>query len=142
MAGFLALSIAYGAETIEGWHLKEASVTVELVSLLCLVVLGTCLCATVRADVPPLPEKVEPYPVVADIAFAEGPIFDRAGNLYFVNYHVLGTLGRRTPDGTVSGMYTGQANGPRQTASVTSSSPTTGEAQSPAPTPSRGRSRC
>jgi gluconolactonase len=60
-----------------------------------------------------LPDKVEPYPVVADIAFAEGPIFDRAGNLYFVNYHVLGTLGRRTPDGTLSvWVHTGgQANG-------------------------------
>jgi gluconolactonase len=62
---------------------------------------------------PPLPESVEPQPVVADIAFAEGPIFDQAGNLYFVNYHTLGTIGRRTPDGTVSvWVHTGgQANG-------------------------------
>jgi gluconolactonase len=60
-----------------------------------------------------LPEKVEPYPVVGDIEFAEGPIFDQQGNLYFVNYHALGTLGRRTPDGTVSvWVHTGgQANG-------------------------------
>jgi len=56
---------------------------------------------------------VEPYPVIGDIAFAEGPIFDRVGNLYFVNYHALGTMGRRTPDGTVSvWIHTGgQANG-------------------------------
>jgi gluconolactonase len=68
-----------------------------------------------KAEAPPLPDKVEPYPVVADIAFAEGPIFDRQGNLYFVNYHSLGTLGRRTPDGTVSvWVHTGgQANGLR-----------------------------
>lgn len=66
-----------------------------------------------QASVPPLRDKLKPYPVVANIAFAEGPIFDRAGNLYFVNYHVLGTLGRRTPDGTVSiWVHTGgQANG-------------------------------
>ncbi len=54
------------------------------------------------ADVPPLPSTLVPYPVIADIAFAEGPIFDDAGNLYFVNYRELGTLGRMTPDGTVS----------------------------------------
>ncbi len=62
---------------------------------------------------PPLPDRLDPYPVVADIEFAEGPIFDQRGNLYFVNYHTLGTLGRRTPDGTVSvWVHTGgQANG-------------------------------
>jgi len=61
----------------------------------------------------PAPEDVEPHPVVADIDFAEGPIFDRHGNLYFVNYLVDGTIGRRTPDGTVSvWIHTGgQANG-------------------------------
>lgn len=70
-------------------------------------------CALAAADAPPLPDRVEPQPVVADIAFAEGPIFDQAGNLYFVNYHALGTIGRRTPDGTVSiWVHTGgQANG-------------------------------
>ena len=83
-----------------------------LALLLCLGALS--FCALVSADpAPPLPEKVEPQPVVADIAFAEGPIFDQAGNLYFVNYHTLGTIGRRTPDGTV-GIWVhtgGQANG-------------------------------
>jgi len=62
---------------------------------------------------PPLPDEVEPYPVVADIAFAEGPVCDEAGNLYFVNYHVLGSIGRRTPEGAV-GVWVhtgGQANG-------------------------------
>jgi len=74
---------------------------------------GLLLLACACAAAPPLPEKVEPYPVVADIAFAEGPIFDRDGNLYFVNYHSLGTIGRRTPDGSVSiWVHTGgQANG-------------------------------
>jgi sugar lactone lactonase YvrE len=50
----------------------------------------------------PLPAKVEPYPVVANITFAEGPTFDSKGNLYFVNYLRNGTIGRMTPDGTVS----------------------------------------
>jgi gluconolactonase len=62
---------------------------------------------------PPLPERLDPYPVVAGIDFAEGPIFDAHGNLYFVNYLRNGTLGRRTPDGTVHVWCEtgGQANG-------------------------------
>jgi len=75
---------------------------------------GLCLKAGAqREEAPPLPDEMEPYPVVADIAFAEGPICDEAGNLYFVNYRVLGTIGRRTPDGAV-GVWVhtgGQANG-------------------------------
>jgi sugar lactone lactonase YvrE len=51
---------------------------------------------------PPLPAKVEPYPVVANITFAEGPAFDSKGNLFFVNYVKNGNIGRMTPDGTVS----------------------------------------
>lgn len=75
---------------------------------------STLVCALAcAAAAPPLPDRVEPYPVVADIAFAEGPIFDRQGTLYFVNYQTLGTIGRRAPDGTVSvWVHTGgQANG-------------------------------
>ena len=53
------------------------------------------------ASVPPLPYKLTPYPVVANIEFAEGPIFDDRGYLYFVNYMERGTLGRMSPDGTV-----------------------------------------
>lgn len=62
---------------------------------------------------PPFPEKITPYPVVANIDFAEGPIFDRQGNLYFVNYVRNGTLGKMTPQGTV-GIWCetgGQVNG-------------------------------
>jgi gluconolactonase len=64
-------------------------------------------------SVSPLPERLEPYPVVAGIDFAEGPIYDAAGNLYFVNYLRNGTIGRRTPDGTVHVWCEtgGQANG-------------------------------
>ncbi|MGQ9730208.1 MAG: SMP-30/gluconolactonase/LRE family protein [Candidatus Zipacnadales bacterium] len=58
--------------------------------------------STLPGQTPPaLPSDLEPYPVVADIAFAEGPIFDAAGNLYFVNYLRHGTIGVKTPDGTV-----------------------------------------
>ncbi len=62
---------------------------------------------------PDLPETIEPFPVVAGIDFAEGPIFDAHGNLYFVNYLHNGTIGRRRPDGTVEvWVHTGgQANG-------------------------------
>ncbi len=51
---------------------------------------------------PLLPSNIAPYPVVANIDFAEGPIFDDRGNLFFVNYLRKGTLGKMTPDGTVS----------------------------------------
>lgn len=51
---------------------------------------------------PPFPKTLVPYPVVADIDFAEGPAFDQTGNLYFVNYIRNGTIGRKTPGGTVS----------------------------------------
>jgi gluconolactonase len=81
-------------------------------ALAALVTLALCAPAG-SEEAPPLPDRVEPRPVVTDIAFAEGPIFDAAGNLYFVNYLELGTIGRRTPDGTVSvWVHTGgQANG-------------------------------
>ncbi len=62
---------------------------------------------------PPLPSSLDPVPVVDGIAFAEGPAFGRDGSLYFVNYRRLGTIGRRTPDGTaeVWAETGGQANG-------------------------------
>ena len=50
----------------------------------------------------PNPQDIEPHPVVANIVFPEGPGFDDRGNLYFVNYLVDGSIGRLTPDGTVS----------------------------------------
>lgn len=90
----------------------------DWISALCpaAALLALMLCAAGEGGgQPPLPapDEVTPHPVVADIGFAEGPIFDRQGNLYFVNYLVDGTIGRRTPDGTVSvWVHTGgQANG-------------------------------
>ncbi|HSR66608.1 MAG TPA: SMP-30/gluconolactonase/LRE family protein [Acidobacteriota bacterium] len=47
------------------------------------------------------PSDLEPYPVVANIEFAEGPICDPEGNLYFVNYVENGTIGRLDRGGTV-----------------------------------------
>ena len=62
---------------------------------------------------PPIPTNAKPYPVVADIDFAEGPIFDALGNLYFVDYVRNGTIGVKTPDGTVRVLCEtgGRANG-------------------------------
>lgn len=51
---------------------------------------------------PPLPQKLEPYPVAANVSFPEGPAFDSQGVLYFVNYLRNGAIGRMTPDGAVS----------------------------------------
>ncbi len=67
----------------------------------------------VNTSAPPLSDTLTPHPVVANIEFAEGPAFDDAGNLYFVNYLETGTLGRMTPDGSVEvWVHTGgQVNG-------------------------------
>jgi gluconolactonase len=54
------------------------------------------------AQTPPLPQKIEPYPVVANVSFPEGPAFDSQGVFYFVNYVRNGTIGRMIPDGAVS----------------------------------------
>jgi sugar lactone lactonase YvrE len=58
--------------------------------------------ATLGDNPPPLPKDIQPYPVVANIEFPEGPIFDASGNLYFVNYLRNGTIGKMSPDGSVS----------------------------------------
>ncbi|MDE2765529.1 MAG: SMP-30/gluconolactonase/LRE family protein [Chloroflexota bacterium] len=63
---------------------------------------------------PPLPRSLRPAPVVSGIAFAEGPTFDRRGDLYFVNYLRLGTIGRLPADGGEAEVWVemgGQANG-------------------------------
>ena len=64
-------------------------------------------------EIPPLPKELSPYPVVANIDYAQGPIFDKDGNLYFANYVEDGTVGRMSPDGTVEvwGHTGGQSNG-------------------------------
>src|SRR5262245_25491168 len=49
----------------------------------------------------PTDSKIEPYPIVGNISFAEGPVFDAEGNLYFCNYVRNGTIGRMSLDGTV-----------------------------------------
>ena len=62
---------------------------------------------------PALPETLTAHVVVDDIAFAEGPTFDRQGSLYFVNYQRPGTIGRLTPEGDTRVWVEtgGQANG-------------------------------
>lgn len=74
---------------------------------------ATLLALMAQPTPPPVPTDARPYPVVGDVDFAEGPIFDRDGNLYFVNYVRNGTIGRKTPDGTASVWCEtgGQANG-------------------------------
>jgi hypothetical protein len=43
----------------------------------CLILFAT---VSLQEKAPPLPREVIPYPVVANIEFAEGPIFDSQGN--------------------------------------------------------------
>src|SRR5271154_5434926 len=56
------------------------------------------------AGPPPLPAPsiIEPTLFATGFEFAEGPAFDRRGNLYVVNYRRRGTIGRITPDGAAS----------------------------------------
>jgi sugar lactone lactonase YvrE len=65
-----------------------------------------CLTATalVADDAPVLPPShtVQPELHSTGYEFAEGPAFDKFGNLYVVNYRGLGNIGRITPDGTAS----------------------------------------
>jgi gluconolactonase len=50
----------------------------------------------------PNPADVTPERYATGFAFAEGPAFDDAGNLYVVNYRVEGTIGKFAADGTAS----------------------------------------
>ncbi|MDO4557625.1 MAG: SMP-30/gluconolactonase/LRE family protein [Planctomycetia bacterium] len=50
----------------------------------------------------PPSHSVTPEFVVDGFDFAEGPAFDRDGNLYVVNYEGFGKIGRITPDGHAS----------------------------------------
>ena len=54
------------------------------------------------AQAPALPQRLDLYPVVANVSFPEGPAFDQQGVFYFVNYIRNGAIGRMTPDGAVS----------------------------------------
>jgi hypothetical protein len=60
--------------------------------------LRDCVCEPKRTAAA---EKPPTYLVVANVDFAEGPIFDSRGNLYFVNYLRNGTIGKMARHGTV-----------------------------------------
>src|ERR1035437_10303982 len=54
--------------------------------------------------------------LVGGVAFAEGPVFDSNGNLYFTNYLRKGIIGQMAPDGTLRVWFTldrGARNGLR-----------------------------
>lgn len=74
----------------------------NLLALISVLGLFAMAFAAVGDNPPPLPKEIQPYPVVANIEFPEGPIFDAHGNLYFVNYVRNGTIGKMSPDGSVS----------------------------------------
>src|SRR5262245_57146088 len=74
----------------------------SLLTLFSMLVLCALAFASLDDKASTLPKDLQPYPVVANIDFAEGPIFDSGGNLYFVNYLRNGTIGKMAPDGTVS----------------------------------------
>ena len=68
---------------------------------------------TNKKNIPALPKDVTPYPIVANIDYSQGPVFDNDGYLYFANYIEDGTVGRMSPDGTVEvfAHTGGQSNG-------------------------------
>lgn len=57
--------------------------------------------ASDHGDLPPA-EAVRPVLYATGFEFAEGPAFDRKGNLFVVNYRGNGNIGRITPDGEAS----------------------------------------
>lgn len=65
--------------------------------------------------IPALPKELTPFPVVANMDYCQGTIFDKQGNFYFGGYVRNGTIGRMTPDGTVEvwAHVGGQVNGLR-----------------------------
>jgi len=66
-------------------------------------VLAMAICLAAAAQTPPrLPDQLKGQQVVSDVAFAEGPVFDSRGVLYFSNYRKYGTIGVMQPDGTTS----------------------------------------
>lgn len=54
-----------------------------------------------ESELPPN-HSVEPELYATGFEFAEGPAFDRDGNLFVVNYRGNGNIGRITADGTAS----------------------------------------
>ena len=54
-----------------------------------------------KRNIPALPKELTPYPIVANIDYSQGPVFDNNGYLYFANYVEDGTVGRMSPDGKV-----------------------------------------
>ena len=60
------------------------------------------MAATQRSEELPPSRNVQPELYATGFEFAEGPAFDRGGNLYVVNYRGNGNIGRITPDGTAS----------------------------------------
>ena len=68
---------------------------------------------SINKKIPSLPDELVPYPVVANIGFGQGPIFDKEGNLFFANYVKDGTIGRMSSNGRVEvwAHTGGQANG-------------------------------
>jgi sugar lactone lactonase YvrE len=67
---------------------------------LCLV--SAALAQQEAAQVLPPSHSVKPELYATGFEFAEGPAFDKHGNLYVANYRGFGNIGRITPDGTAS----------------------------------------
>jgi sugar lactone lactonase YvrE len=82
-----------------------------------LLILLAAPLAVPAQEAPALPNTLGRRTVlIGGVAFAEGPTFDSKGNFYFTNYMKRGTVGRMTPDGTVSVWFTldrGAPNGMR-----------------------------
>jgi gluconolactonase len=64
--------------------------------------IAMCLVAATAQTPVKLPDQLKGKQVVSDVAFAEGPVFDSHGVLYFANYQKYGTIGVMQPDGSAS----------------------------------------
>jgi len=70
-------------------------------ALCMLLVAPTAWCDEEHGDLP-ASHSITPQLFVTGFEFAEGPAFDRDGNLYVVNYRGNGKIGRITPEGAAS----------------------------------------
>ncbi|MBP87384.1 MAG: hypothetical protein CMJ64_11790 [Planctomycetaceae bacterium] len=66
-----------------------------------ILIASTACLAADNTDLPPT-GSVQPLLVATGFEFADGPAFDKQGNLYVVNYRGNGNIGRITKDGTAS----------------------------------------
>jgi len=82
-------------------HTAQRCIATLLITSLAVCVNATRISVADESDLPPS-HSVEPELYATGFEFAEGPTFDRDGNLFVVNYRGNGNIGQIAADGTAS----------------------------------------